>query len=90
MDPTSRALHNRVGEHESRSQRTGALLSNLPSSNVRLHVARGHVSVSEPDFKLLSSCERSHEALLNLEPMFIRCTKPNINDLASAHILFLC
>ena len=76
MGSTSRIILTRVGEHEGRSHGTGALLSVPIHSNIRLNSQSCGVSFSEPNFKILSACERNRETLLILESMFILRNKP--------------
>ena len=62
VDSPSHIFHVRTSEHGGKSHRTGSLLMSAPSlSNVRLHALNSRVSITDSDFKILSSCEHSCE-----------------------------
>ena len=85
---TTRALCVRVAEHAGRSHRTNHLLTSPPYSSIREHASACDSPVSLDNFSILGSCKNVLDLRI-LESLYIFKLKPSLNNMQSAHPLFL-
>ena len=85
---TTHILHNRVRQHEGRSFRTGAPLSQPAHSSIGDHCAKCNVSFDISNFSILSYASSEFELRL-LESLYIFNTRPKLNDMQSAAKLLI-
>ena len=85
---TTRALCVRVAEHAGRSHRTNHLLTSPPYSSIREHASACDSPVSQDNFSILGSCKNVLDLRI-LESLYIFKLKPSLNNMQSAHPLFL-
>ena len=85
---TSRALAVRVSEHKGVSVRTGRMLAAPSHSNIREHVYKCNSPLSIDQFKILESCNNNIDLRI-LESLYIYKTQPSLNNMQSAHPLYL-
>ena len=85
---TTRALCVRVAEHAGRSHSTTHLLISPPYSSIREHASACDSPVSLDNFFILGSCKNVFDLRI-LESLYIFKLKPSLNNMQSAHPLFL-
>ena len=85
---TVRNITTRVAEHRGISARTAVPLLNPPHSAIRSHCDHFDHPMSIDHFHILGS-SNSHSYIRILESLFIRKTKPDLNDMQSAAPLLI-
>ena len=85
---TSRNLTLRYAEHRGISSRTGHILSSPSFSAIREHSHNQDHPYSINNFKILSSANSSTDIKL-LEALFIKTTKPSLNNQLTSNVLNL-
>ena len=76
---TCRQLICRQDEHLGRSTRTKRPLASPPFSNIREHSQKNNHPISHKDFSIIAKCNNPIETRI-LESIYIKLTKPTIND----------
>ena len=85
---TIRQLCCRVAEHTGRSVRTGAALAKPPHSSVRSHCTVCGCSADLTTIKVLGRANNQTDLRI-LESLYIHKHRPTLNDMQSAHPLYL-
>ena len=86
---TIRTLETRIAEHRGVSIRTNKTLSSPSASSIRVHhssPSQCSGSISADNFKVVDSSQNVANLRI-LESLYIMKTKPNLNEMNSAHHL---